>query len=47
MKDYYLTPNGNFFAALSWEEQFNFDEMIMSALPWTNTLSYVFIVVTL
>ena len=29
------------------KNKLNFDEMIMSALYWTNTLSYIFIVVTL
>ena len=29
------------------KNKLNFDEMIMSALPWTNTLSYTFLVVAL
>ena len=41
MKDYYLTPNGHFWQLYRGNNKLNFDEMIMSALYWTNTLSYI------
>jgi len=42
--DGFLTPNKQF-SAISWREQVKYDEMIMlSALYWTKTLSWNFIV---
>ena len=42
--DFYSTPNEKILA-ISWREQVTFDEMIMlTARYWTNTLSWVFIV---